>query len=158
MANYFEIQRIKADPPQVLLLSSNNSFDIAYIREFAKMAKSYGVQHVLVLGQRPHWKPFLYKVILDNYWPSVPRYIKGHLDDELMKFTKIFQSQLQSDEPFEFVDEMQPFCNAEGCLTYLGNNPRDGLITADTVHLRPLASIWLAREQLAPLIMKYIGD
>ncbi|UFZ05444.1 acyltransferase [Bradyrhizobium ontarionense] len=158
MANYFALQRIKADPPTVLLLSSNNSFDIAYIRRFAKMVKSFGVKHVLVLGQRPHWKPFLYKVVLDNYWPSVPRYIQGHLDDDLMAFTKTFQSQLQPDEPFEFVDELKQFCNAEGCLSYLGTDPKEGLITADTVHLRPLASVWLARQQLAPLITERLGE
>ncbi|MGJ4893790.1 acyltransferase family protein [Bradyrhizobium oligotrophicum] len=158
MANYFAIQRIKIDPPKVLLLSSNNSFDIAYIRQFARTVKGYGVKHVLVLGQRPHWKPFLYKVVLDNYWPEIPRYIKGHLDDDLMAFTKAFQSQIRPDEPFEFVDEMKPFCNAEGCLSYLGNDPKEGLITADTVHLRPHASIWLARQQLAPLIMNRLGE
>ncbi|WP_315742861.1 MULTISPECIES: acyltransferase family protein [unclassified Bradyrhizobium] len=158
MANYFALQRIKADPPAVLLLSSNNSFDIAYIRRFARLVRSYGVKHVLVLGQRPHWKPFLYKVVLDNYWPEIPRYIQGHLDDELMAFTKTFQSQLQPDEPFEFVDEMKQFCNPEGCLSYLGNDPKEGLITADTVHLRPFASVWLARQQLAPLIMKRLDD
>jgi hypothetical protein len=158
MANYFEIQRIKADPPDVLLLSSNNSFDIAYIRQFATMVKGYGVKRVMVLGQRPHWKTLLYKVILSDYWPSIPRYIPGHLDNEMMSFTKTFQSQLQPDEAFEFVDEMQPFCNAEGCLTYLGNNPREGLITSDTVHLRPFASVWLAQQQLAPLILKDLAD
>jgi peptidoglycan/LPS O-acetylase OafA/YrhL len=158
MANYFEIQRIKADPPDVLLLSSNNSFDIAYIRQFAAMAKGYGVKRVLVLGQRPHWKSLLYKVILNDYWPSIPRYIAGHLDNEMMSFTKTFQSQLQPDELFEFVDEMQPFCNADGCLTYLGSNPREGLITSDTVHLRPFASVWLAQQQLAPLILRDMTD
>jgi hypothetical protein len=158
MANYFAIQRIKADPPNVLLLSSNNAFDIAYIRRFARTVKSYGVKHVLVLGQRPHWKPFLYKVVLEDYWPSVPRYIQGHLDDELMAFTKMFQAQLQPDEPFEFVDEMKQFCNLEGCLAYLGSDPRDGLITSDTVHLRPFASVWLARQQLGPLIMERLGE
>ena len=155
MANYFALQRIKADPPDVLLMSSNNSFDIAYIRRFATMVRGYGVKHVLVLGQRPHWKPFLYKVILDNYWASIPRYIPGHLDEELMSFTKTFQSQLRPDEPFEFVDEMKPFCDGqEGCLTFLGDNPRDGLITSDTVHLRPFASVWLAKTHLAPLVMQ----
>lgn len=158
MANYFALQRIKADPPDVLLLSSNNSFDINYIRRFTRTVKGYGVKHVIVLGQRPHWKPFLYKVILDNYWPSVPRYIRGHLDDELMAFTKTFQSQLQPDEPFEFVDEMKPFCNPDGCLTYLGNDPKEGLVTGDTVHLRPHASVWLARQQLAPLILDRLGN
>jgi peptidoglycan/LPS O-acetylase OafA/YrhL len=155
MANYFALNRIKSDPPDVLLLSSNFSFDIGYIREFAAMVRSYGVKHVLVLGQRPHWRSSLYKIVLENFWLSTPRYVvRDFLDDELMAYTEKFQSQLQPDEPFEFVDEMQPFCNSEGCLAYLGDNRREGLITSDTVHLRPFASVWLAHEQLAPLILK----
>jgi peptidoglycan/LPS O-acetylase OafA/YrhL len=158
MANHFALRRIEADPPDVLLLSSNNSFDIEYIRKFSMTVKGYGVKKVLVLGQRPHWKRFLHKIILDEYWRSTPRYIPGHLDEELMSFTRTFQSQLKRDEPFEFVDEMQPFCSAEGCLTFLGDNRREGLITADTVHLRPFASVWLARQQLAPLILRSLGN
>lgn len=158
MANYFALRRIAIDPPDVLLLSSNNSFDIEYIRKFSMMVKGYGVKKVLVLGQRPHWKRFLHKIILDEYWKSTPRYIPGHLDDELMSFTKKFQSQLKRDEPFDFVDEMQAFCSAEGCLAFLGDNRREGLITADTVHLRPFASVWLARQQLAPLILRSLGS
>lgn len=158
MANYFALQRIKADPPDVLLMSSNNSFDIAYIRRFVTTVKGYGVKHVLVLGQRPHWKPYLYKVVLDAYWTSIPRYIPGHLDTELMSFTKTFQSQLRPDEAFEFVDEMKPFCGQEGCLTFLGDDPKDGLITSDTVHLRPFASVWLAKTHLAPLILQRLQD
>jgi peptidoglycan/LPS O-acetylase OafA/YrhL len=158
MANYFALRRIEADPPDVLLLSSNNSFDIEYIRKFSMMVKGYGVKRVLVLGQRPHWKRFLHKIILDEYWKSTPRYIPGHLDDELMSFTQKFQSQLKRDEPFDYVDEMQPFCSAGGCLSFLGDNRREGLVTADTVHLRPFASVWLARQQLAPLILRSLGN
>ncbi|RXG85767.1 acyltransferase family protein [Bradyrhizobium zhanjiangense] len=155
MANHFALERIKIDPPDVLLLSSNNSYDIDYIRQFATRVKGYGVKHVLVLGMRPHWKFALPRTVLDHFWASTPRYIPGHLDIPAMSLTWKFQSQLREDEPFEFIDEMQAFCNAQGCLAFLGDNRREGLITADTVHLRPHASLWHAREHLAPLIMKH---
>jgi hypothetical protein len=64
-----------------------------------------------------------------------------------------FKAQLRADEPFEYVDEKGPFCNSDGCLTYLGDDRRDGLITLDDAHLRPFASVWLAQKQLAPLIL-----
>lgn len=157
MANYFVLNRIKADPPDVVMMSSYNSYDIDYIRKYSTAIKSYGVKHVLVLGQRPHWRYDLYHIILNEFWAYTPRYIPGYLDDGLHAPGKRFEAQLRPDEPFEFVDEMQPFCNAEGCLAYLGDNRREGLITADTAHLRPHASVWLAQQQLAPLIMKRIG-
>ncbi len=153
-ASNFALNYIKADPPDVLLMSSNRSFDIDYVRKFASMVKSYGVKHVLTLGQRPHWRASLHKIVLDRYWASTPRYIPGLLDENLMSLTGVFQSQMRPEEPFEFVDEVKPFCNAEGCLAYLGESRRDGLITADSVHLRPFASVWLAQQQLAPLVLK----
>ena len=136
-ANNFALDHIKADPPDVLLMSSNSSFDIDYVRKFASMVKSYGVKHVLTLGQRPHWRVALHKIVLDRYWASTPRYIPELLDENMMSLTKVFQSQMRPEEPFEFVDEVKPFCSAEGCLAYLGESRRDGLITADSVHLQP---------------------
>jgi hypothetical protein len=155
MANYFALERIKLDPPDVLLLSSNNSFDIDYIRQFTARVKGYGVKHVIVLGMRPHWKTLLHRIVVDHFWSSTPQYIPGYLDDEAMSLTWKFQAQLRPDEPFEFVDETKAFCNEQGCLAYIGNDRRDGLITSDTVHLRPFASEWHARQHLAPLIQKY---
>lgn len=158
MANHFALERIKTDPPDVVLMSSNNSFDIDYIRQFAAMVKSYGVKHVLVLGQRPHWKPYLYKIILNEYWSSTPQYIPGNQDDELLALGDRFKAALRADDPFEFVDEKEPFCNSDGCLVYLEGNRREGLITFDDAHLRPFASVWLAQNQLAPLILKRMGE
>jgi peptidoglycan/LPS O-acetylase OafA/YrhL len=155
MANYFALERIKIDPPDVLLLSSNNSYDIDYIRKFTERVKSYGVKHVIVLGMRPHWRFALPRIVLEHFWSTTPRYIQGYLDIPAMSLTWKFQSQLRQDEAFDFVDEMKAFCNDLGCLAYLGDDRRAGLLTADTVHLRPQASVWHAREHLAPLIMKY---
>lgn len=44
-------------------------------------------------------------------------------------------------------------CNAEGCLTYLGERMEDGLVTFDYGHLTPVASTFVAQHVLAPVIM-----
>jgi hypothetical protein len=64
--------------------------------------------------------------------------------------------QLRPNEPFEYVDEREPFCDSEGCLTYLGDNRRESLIAFDDAHLRPFASVYLAKKQLVPLIMEHM--
>jgi peptidoglycan/LPS O-acetylase OafA/YrhL len=157
MTNHFALERIKQDPPDVVLMSSNSSFDIDYIRTYSEMITKLGVKHIFVLGQRPHWKPYLYKIIIKDYWYSTPRYVPGHQDDELLAFGNRFKAQLRPNEPFEYVDEIEPFCNSEGCLTYLGDNRRDGLITFDDAHLRPFASVYLAEKQLVPLILPHLS-
>ncbi|WP_315781447.1 MULTISPECIES: acyltransferase family protein [unclassified Bradyrhizobium] len=152
-ANHFALERIKADPPDIVLMASYNSYDIGYVRAYATLIRQHGVKHVLVLGQRPHWRYDLHRIILDEFWSYTPRRIPGRLDESLHALGRQFEAQLRAEEPFEYVDQMQPFCNSDGCLTYLGDDRRDGLITNDTAHLRPHASVWLAREHLAPLIL-----
>ncbi|WP_316228870.1 acyltransferase family protein [Bradyrhizobium sp. SZCCHNR1070] len=159
MTNHFALERIKQDPPDVVLMSSNSSFDINYIRSYSILIRKLGVKHIFVLGQRPHWKPYLYKTILKYYWYSTPHYISGHQDDELLELGNKFESQLKSNEPFEYVEQRSAFCNADGCLTYLGDDRKTGLITFDDAHLRPFASVYLAEKQLAPLIINALrGD
>ncbi|MGJ5130635.1 acyltransferase family protein [Bradyrhizobium oligotrophicum] len=153
MTNHFALDRIKQDPPDVVLMSSNSSFDIDYIRNYSATIRKLGVKHIFVLGQRPHWKPYLYKTIMKSYWYSTPRYIPGHQDNELLALGEKFESRLKSNEPFEYVEQRSAFCNADGCLTYLGDDRKSGLITFDDAHLRPFASVYLAEKQLAPLII-----
>jgi peptidoglycan/LPS O-acetylase OafA/YrhL len=158
MANHFALERIKADPPDIVLMSSNNSFDIDYIRSYSVMIRKYGVKHIFVLGQRPHFKPYLYKIIMKNYWYSTPRYISGYQDDELLALGKEFESKLTANEPFEYVEQRSAFCNSDGCLTYLGDDRKTGLITFDDAHLRPFASVYLAEKQLAPMIVNALRN
>ncbi|WP_316180358.1 MULTISPECIES: acyltransferase family protein [unclassified Bradyrhizobium] len=159
MTNHFALERIKQDPPDVVLMSSNSSFDVNYIRSYSIMIRKLGVKHIFVLGQRPHWKPYLYKTIMKYYWYSTPHYILGHQDDELLELGNKFESQLKSNEPFDFVEQRSAFCNADGCLTYIGDDRKTGLITFDDAHLRPFASVYLAEKQLAPLIINALrGD
>ncbi|HLZ03205.1 MAG TPA: acyltransferase family protein [Bradyrhizobium sp.] len=153
MTNHFALERIKLDPPDVVLMSSNSSFDINYIRTYSVMIRKLGVKHIFVLGQRPHWKPYLYKIIMKSYWYSTPHYIPGHQDDELLALGNAFESKLKSNEPFDYVEERSPFCNSDGCLTYLGDDRKTGLITFDDAHLRPFASVYLAKKQLGPMIV-----
>ena len=51
-----------------------------------------------------------------------------------------------------FVSINDFFCNNEGCLIYIGDNPKSGLTSFDDNHLSPLASDQFAKERLIPLI------
>ncbi|WP_316190124.1 MULTISPECIES: acyltransferase [unclassified Bradyrhizobium] len=69
------------------------------------------------------------------------------------------KSKLKDKEPFDYVEQRSAFCNSDGCLTYLGDDRRTGLITFDNSHLHPFASVYLAQKQLVPLIISALrGD
>jgi peptidoglycan/LPS O-acetylase OafA/YrhL len=158
MSNYSAIQLVERDPPDVVVLASNNSFDINYIRQLAEKLKKSGVKKVLVMGSLPHWKPYLYKTIMRNYWNQTPKRIVGHQDMVLLNLDLKFRAQVRPDDEFDYINLFDFFCNTEGCMTYLGDNRREGLITFDDAHLRPFASTYLAENLLKSLILKAIGD
>ena len=53
-----------------------------------------------------------------------------------------------------YISMVDFFCNPEGCLTYLGEDLRDGLITFDYGHLTPNTSVYVAEKLLVPEILK----
>ena len=157
--NAFTISFVEREKPDIVVMASNNSFDIAFVREISERFRRFGVKHVIVVGNLPHWKPYLHKLIARGYWDHTGDRIKGHQDMEIKALDDAFISALRKDEPFQFIDLSKAFCNDAGCLTYLNGNRMDGLVTMDTVHLRPFASEYVAKNLLAPAIMaKFKGN
>ena len=157
MSNYSALKFVEKDPPDIVVLASNSSFDINYIRELTTRLKRLGIKKVLVMGSLPHWKPYLYKTIMKHYWSHTPKRIVGHQNMDLLNLDLQYRTKIRPDDEFEYVNLFDFFCNVDGCMTYLGDNRREGLITFDDAHLRPFASVYLADNLLRPLILKAIG-
>jgi peptidoglycan/LPS O-acetylase OafA/YrhL len=157
-SNYSALNLVETHPPDVVVLASSTSFDIEYIRDLTVKLKKLGVKKVLVMGSLPRWKPSLYKTVMKYYWLKTPNRIVGHQDTDKLNPDLMFRAQIKSNDEFEYVNLFDFFCNADGCMTYLGDNRREGLITFDDAHLRPFASIYLAEKLLDPLILKGIDN
>jgi SGNH domain (fused to AT3 domains) len=151
--NDFALSVARQQVPDIVLLASNAVMDIAYLRQIVTVLKTDGVRHVMVLGSVPHWQPSLYKVIMRNYWTTKPRRIVTHQDYELVRRNAEFRSKISAADVFEYVNPSDAFCNGDGCLTYLGDDLRDGLVTFDYGHLRSAASVYLANTLLGPLLL-----
>lgn len=158
LSNYSALNLAEREPPDVVVLASSTSFDIEYVRALTTQLRSFGVKKVLVAGSLPRWQPALYKTVLNYYWLQTPKRISGHQDLDKLSPDLKFRAQIRSDDKFEYINLFDFFCNSAGCMTYLGNNKREGLITFDEAHLRPFASEYLAERLLTPLILKGMGD
>jgi len=55
---------------------------------------------------------------------------------------------------FEYFSMTDLFCNKDGCITYLGNDRKSGLVTFDATHLTSIASVYVARTALTEVILK----
>jgi peptidoglycan/LPS O-acetylase OafA/YrhL len=157
-SNNSALKLVEKQPPDVVMLASNVVVEIKDMRDLAHRLKQLGVKKVLVLGPLPHWKPFLYKTVMRNYWDHTPNRIPGHQDNERIALSLKFTAAMTKEDEFDYVNLFDFFCNSDGCLTYLGDNRREGLITFDDAHLRPFASVYLAENLLKPLILKNVGD
>ena len=51
------------------------------------------------------------------------------------------------------MDLIDLFCNEDGCLVYLGNDPVSGMTYFDSHHLSPVASDYLAKNSLVKAIL-----
>jgi hypothetical protein len=147
---------MKKEKPDVLVMGQSEHHDETNdLVDLAAKAKALGVKKVIVVGPVPHYDPFLYQVVVRKYWNETPRRIKGNL----------VQSSIETDAElkikysdgaggFDYLSAMSSFCNDDGCMTYLGDNHKTGLVTFDYGHLTLAASIFFAEAALAPLIMK----
>jgi len=140
--------------PDVVILASNSDLDINLIRSLATELKGAGVKQVIALGLVPYWNVPLYKILLRNYWPNIPRRLNFYLDQHHIDVDEAFRGQLTDHEPFEYVSLFDAFCNQDGCLTYLGDDVIKGLVPFDNAHLRPVASLFVAEQVLVPLIKR----
>ena len=54
-----------------------------------------------------------------------------------------------------YADLIETFCNADGCLVFIGDDEKNGITSYDDAHLTPIASDYLAKSLLVSLI---VGD
>jgi DeoD family purine-nucleoside phosphorylase len=116
-----------------------------------ELVKFYGVKNIIFVGKSPEWTSSLPKIIMRKHLFEVPRRSFAHLDmasNQLDDSGKNYALESKA----QFVSLRDYFCNTEGCLVYLGDDPRSGLTTLDGNHLSPIASEAIARDVIVPMI------
>jgi len=153
-ASWFAMKTAREQVPDVVILASDSFFDVPLVRRLALELKGVGVKHVIAAGLVPHWSGNLYRIVFRNFWPDVPRRIKSFLDRRIRDEDLRSLEALTADEPFEYISMFNTLCDSDGCLSYLGDDLKTGLVTFDNAHLRPKASEYVARNALTPMILR----
>ncbi len=110
--------------------------------------KKISVPHIVLIGKGPIWREAL-SIALLHFWESdplhrVPDHMRYGLDvdpaigDQQMR-------QLAHDLDIDYISAYDTLCNAEGCLTRLGDEPED-LAYFDNDHLSPRASEYFVQQ------------
>lgn len=155
-SNEFALEVIAKEKPQILVIAQLEQHDVKNsFPDLASKAKALGVKKVIIIGPVPRYDRFLNQIIIRKFWNNTPRRVTDNLMPEPFKTDDSLAAKYSAGQGgFQYLSALKVFCNADGCMTYLGDDLKEGLVTFDYGHLSPAASIYFAKTALAPLIMK----
>ena len=152
VANVFAMGVVKREKPEVVILAQYKAQEVAKVRVIAKFLKDNGVKYIIMVGPDPSWEPPLYKIIATQYWDDTPQRISSGLDQTVFQEEIQNKKDIKTSDHFVYVSLLDLLCDKNGCLTYLGDDKKQGITTWDYGHLTPIASTYIAQHLLTPLI------
>lgn len=147
-SNHFALEQIKKIKPDVVILTQIREHEKNNYKEIVDRLRSLGVKDVFVLGPVPQWNPYLYKIILRNYLDKTPKRIAQDLITNIFSTNEIMKTLLSNIEHVHYLSPTDLQCNDEGCIAFLGDDVRKGLVTFDNGHLTPTASKYIVSKLL----------
>lgn len=118
----------------------------------SEQLKSIGVRKVIFTGPTPQWTTDLPKVVV-KLWDNVPRRTRLGSDSKVIELDRNLKRDFQQTDSVRFVSIVDNFCDQSGCLVYLGDSIKDGIISWDYGHLTPIASLDFSRNVLVKKIL-----
>jgi peptidoglycan/LPS O-acetylase OafA/YrhL len=151
-----QIQRLR--PALVILAQAERHEQTDWVA-FAAALHGLGVQHVLLVGPLPQWKPSLPLVITRYHWDDhawhdgdEPVRVAEGLDAQTLKadqhLSQRYQGPLAQSPALTYVSLIGKLCNDAGCLAYVPGDADHTLMAVDYGHLSPPASIYVAQHLL----------
>ncbi|MFS2091489.1 acyltransferase family protein [Pseudomonas sp. Pseusp11] len=156
VSNQTALDVIKREAPQVVIIAQITGHDtVNDYTAMTKLLKSYGVSHIVIAGPVPKYQASLYQIITRKYWLYTPRRIIDDVDSSVFEVDASLKAKYGNGQGgFEYFSMTDLFCNKDGCITYLGNDRKSGLVTFDATHLTSIASVYVAKTALTEVILK----
>ena len=151
-ANRFIWDRLVDLKPDVVILAQGRGHRAKRYDAVIARLKKIDVKTVLLVGPVPQWNSYLYKIILREYWQHTRNRLKVYLDKGVFRTDKMFKARYKNADYVRYVSLIDGLCNVQGCLTYLNNDRKEGLITYDNGHFTLPASEYVVRTILGPAL------
>jgi hypothetical protein len=153
-SNYVALETIKKTHPQTVVIAQSTAWQISEVESLSTALKKLGVERIVFVGQNPQWSDALPTLMMRKQVVGIPQRTKSGLVPETLTINErtkqIFAAPVAG---IAFVDLIDLFCNADGCLVFLGNDPVTGMTYFDSHHLSPVASDYLAKNSLVKAIL-----
>lgn len=155
-SNWFAIETIRQTQPDVVVMAQTAKHDGATLYRMAQILQGYGVKKVIIVGPTPHWRMDLPNLVMRKLWVNTPERTWMGVDINVHQTNLTLKHYFGNGEDIAFADALPVFCNADGCLTRIGEDRQTGITTWDYGHLTPVASDYLARHLLVELITRRV--
>jgi len=158
-SNRFVMAQIAHIRPRVVVLFSNWRAHVEQLDrsdtfarqllETIREVRANGVETILLLGPAPAWKGQLPKLLFQSWQgnPSestIPSRTRTGLIEAVGNIDRFLRDLVAGEEGVRYVSVLEAFCNAEGCMTYVFDDPSQ-LTTWDRGHLTTSGARFLAR-------------
>jgi peptidoglycan/LPS O-acetylase OafA/YrhL len=147
-SNWAAWKLVKELSPDVVLIAQNDGHDAELFSEMAAELRSAGVERIIFVGPSAHWRFYLPTIITRRLFDDTPRYTRLGLNEDAIETDAKVAAASRSQSTFEYVSMIDYFCNADGCLTYIGDDRMRGITTWDYGHLTLPASDKFGKDVL----------
>ena len=125
--------------------------EIDKIEGTVSFLKKLGINKIILVGPSPEWYPSLPKVLFLSFkndpMHRLPERMWSGLDESIQHLDKYMHEKADRLD-ITYVSPFNALCNTEGCLTRLGDKPKD-LVIGDGMHFTPSGSRFFINSVLA---------
>lgn len=151
-SNWFALQTVARAHPDVVVVGQHDSHTLAKMREIGDRLQAMGVKKVVFVGPVPHWSPELPRVMMTELWATKPHRTFVGVDRPFIDNNTVLRAGFPGSDRMVYVDVIDFMCNREGCLTYLGDDPKTGITSYDYGHFMPPISDLVGRQLLVKAV------
>jgi peptidoglycan/LPS O-acetylase OafA/YrhL len=146
-------QKIIELKPKVIILGSRWSRDQKDLeikfKNTIQFLNNHSVNRIYIVGPPPPWTPTLQNVLRKAYFKGGPLPLRLWPDEPAFAQAKQIDSRLRAISQklqFSYLSAIDALCSVDGCLTRVGNQLPDDLISGDSDHLTAPSSRYLIRQ------------
>ena len=151
VSNKFALSTIKNTKPEVVIIAQRFGHNVQNAKVLDQHLKNVGVKSVVFIGPTVNWPTELPKVIAHKLWIRTPERTFVGVDKDILTFNKKLKYEfLQAD--LKYIDLIDLLCNSDGCLTRIGHDRLEDIVSPDTGHLLPIASDFVGKGIVGQVI------
>ena len=157
-SNAFAVQAIEKAKPDIVVIAQRSDYEATDWTELAQALKTRGARNVLLLGAMPQWQLPLHDILARHFWPNPPARLNKWLRSDLFETDRVLKQRYEGSSDLKYVSMIDNLCNADGCLTYIGPDPREDIVAFDYGHLTLSSSRYVAEHVVMPAILGLLRD